>query len=201
MQFKLDPLPYELDALEPHIGAETVDTHYNKHHKGYVTKLNDAVEGTKWADCDLVEIIKEVDKTNIFNNAAQTWNHSFYWHSMRPPGKNSAPGPLVAKAIESDLGGMEGFRKKFTAAATGQFGSGWAWLIVKEGGGLDIVSTSDADNPLRASSFPLLTADVWEHAYYLDYKNERPKYVAAFLDHLVNWDFAEENLKQWQDEH
>ncbi|MGW8368646.1 MAG: superoxide dismutase [Gammaproteobacteria bacterium] len=200
MEFKLDPLPYELDALEPHIGAETVDTHYNKHHKGYVSKLNDAVKGTQWADSDLAEIVRNVDDTKIFNNAAQTWNHTFYWHSMRPPSKSGAPGPLLAKALESDFGGLDGFREKFAAAAIGQFGSGWAWLVVKQGGGLAIVSTSDADNPMRDSSFPLLTADVWEHAYYLDYKNERPRYVAAFLDHLVNWEFAEANMQQWLDQ-
>ena len=196
MTIELEPLPYAENALEPHIDARTVQFHYHKHHAGYVTKLNNAIEGTRFGDAGLEQIVAEADAGGVFNNAAQIWNHTFYWKSMAPVANRSAePGPLVAAAIDKAFGSLQDFRGKFAAEAAGHFGSGWAWLVVNGSGELEITSTHDADTPLRHSQTPLLTLDVWEHAYYLNYQNQRPAYIDAFLDHLINWDFAEENLK------
>jgi len=194
--FELPALPYKEDALEPHVSAKTMGFHYGKHHKGYVDKLNQAVEGQKLAEMKLEQVIVETAKnsatTAIFNSAAQAWNHTFYWKSMKPKGGGEPSGKL-ADMLRSDLGGLEGFRKDFAEAANGQFGSGWAWLVV-EGGKLRIVKTGNADTPIARGGKPLLVIDVWEHAYYLDYQNKRADYVTAFLEHLVNWEFAASNL-------
>jgi Fe-Mn family superoxide dismutase len=187
----LPKLPWEENALEPHISARTIGFHYGKHHAGYLSKLNAALEGSKDGGKTLEELIKSGDK-KYFNNAAQVWNHTFYWKSMRPKGGGKPKGKL-AKLIDEGFGGFDKFKEQFAAAANGQFGSGWAWLVLK-GGKLAITTTSNADTPITGSDKPLLTCDVWEHAYYLDYQNARPNYTTAFLDHLVNWDFAESNL-------
>lgn len=192
MKFELDPLPYELDALEPHISARTLDFHYNKHHKGYMSKLAAALEGKPAAEKSLEEIILD-SSGGLFNNAAQVWNHTFYWKSMTPGG-GGAPSGTMKELLEKHFGGFEAFKQEFASVATGEFGSGWAWLVKTEQGELEILSTHDAENPMRRGLTPLLTLDVWEHAYYLDYQNDRAQYVAVFLDNLVNWPFAEANL-------
>lgn len=198
MAFELPPLPYARDALAPHISAQTFDFHYGKHHQAYVTNLNRLVDGSAYAGHSLEDVIAKsaAEKAaGIFNNSAQIWNHTFFWHSMRPMGGGAAKGD-VASLIERDLGGAEGFRKAFTEAATTQFGSGWAWLVAK-GGKLEIRKTANAETPLtEAGVTPLLTLDVWEHAYYLDFQNRRPDFIATYLDHLVNWDFANANLSK-----
>jgi Fe-Mn family superoxide dismutase len=191
MAFELPPLPYAEDALAPHLSAETLQFHYGKHHKTYVDKLNAAVEGTADADKSLEEIIQS-SSGPLFNNAAQTWNHTFYWHSMKPGG-GGAPSGAVADAIGSAFGSYDAFKEKFAAEAVNHFASGWAWLVQGDGG-LEVISTHDADTAITHGVKPLITCDVWEHAYYIDYRNVRPDYVATFLDHLVNWDFANENL-------
>jgi Fe-Mn family superoxide dismutase len=191
MPFELPPLPYAEDALAPHLSAETLQFHYGKHHKTYVDKLNAAVEGTDNADKSLEEIIKSASGP-LFNNAAQTWNHTFYWNSMAPGG-GGAPTGAVADAIGSAFGSYDAFKEKFVAEAVNHFASGWAWLI-DGGSGLEIISTHDADTPLAHDQKALLTCDVWEHAYYIDYRNVRPDYVNTFLDSLVNWDWANEQL-------
>ena len=197
MAFTLPPLPYAPNALEPHISANTFSFHYNKHHQAYVTNLNKLVEGTDLENKSLEEVIqasaKDSSKQGIFNNAAQVWNHTFYWHSMTPNGGGKPTGD-VAKHIENDLGGYDKFAEDFKAAATTQFGSGWAWLVV-ENGKLKITKTGNADTPIVHNQTPLITIDVWEHAYYLDFQNRRPDYISTFLNHLVNWDFANEQLK------
>ena len=194
MSFTLSELPYSKDALAPHISAETLEYHYGKHHAGYVTKLNAAVEGTDNASKSLEEVIK-TSEGGLFNNAAQVWNHTFYWNSLSPDGGGEPTGDL-AKAIEKDFGSFSNFKEKFSAAAAGQFGSGWAWLVKKSDGSLDIMTTANAACPLTESGVTaLLTCDVWEHAYYIDYRNARPKYIEAFWN-LVNWDFAEQNYKK-----
>lgn len=194
--FKLPPLPYGDNVLSPYISVKTMGFHYGKHHKGYVDKINGLIQGTDFAKYSLEEIIKKTvgdpDSRDIFNNAAQVWNHTFYWKGMKHEG-GGTPTANLAKKIEADFGGMENFRKAFTDAALTQFGSGWAWLIVEKGA-LKVVKTANADTPLAHGQIPLITIDVWEHAYYLDYQNRRADYVSAFLDHLVNWDFAAENL-------
>ena len=194
--FTLPPLPYAEDALEPHISAKTMGFHYGKHHKGYVDKLNKAVEGKKLADMKLEEVIAEAAKdpamASTFNLAAQTWNHTFYWKSMEPKGGDEPKGKL-ADMIHADFGGFEGFKKEFGDAANGQFGSGWAWLVV-EGGKLKVVKTGNADTPIARGGKPLLVIDVWEHAYYLDYQNKRADYLAAVIDKLLDWEFAAQNL-------
>ncbi|MBL8859215.1 MAG: superoxide dismutase [Planctomycetes bacterium] len=194
--FTLPPLPYAEDALAPHISAQTMGIHYGKHHKGYVDKLNKSVEGQKYADLTLDELIvvtvKDPEQTAMFNSAAQAWNHTFYWQSMKPKGGGEPTGKLADK-LKSDLGGLAGFKKAFAEAALGQFGSGWAWLVVKDGK-LAIQKTSNADTPIAHGVKPLLVIDVWEHAYYLDYQNKRADYTTAYLEHLVNWDFAAANL-------
>ena len=194
--FQLPALPYKDDALAPYITASTIGFHYGKHHSTYVNKLNGLVDGTEFADLSLEDIIKKTsgqpDKAGIFNNAAQIWNHTFYWHSMKPGGGGAPSGSLKEK-IESSFESIDKFKTEFTNAAVTQFGSGWAWLV-SEGGSLKVVKTPNAETPLsNPNQTPLLTIDVWEHAYYLDFQNKRPDYIAAFLENLINWDFASEN--------
>ena len=191
MAFELPPLPYADDALVPHISAETLAYHYGKHHRAYVDNLNKLTAGTEWADKTLEDIIREAHG-GIFNNAAQVWNHTFYWNCLSPAGGGEPTG-AVATRINSSFGSFADFRDRFTADAASQFGSGWAWLVSAPSGGLSIVSTSNAGNPLRDGDKPLLTCDVWEHAYYIDYRNARPEYLGHFWD-LVNWDFVADNL-------
>ncbi len=191
MAFELPPLPYAQDALAPYISAETLEYHYGKHHQAYVTNLNKLTEGTDLADKSLEEVIAEADG-GLFNNAAQVWNHTFYWSCMSPTG-GGAPSGDVAEKINSAFGSYDEFKAKFTTAATTQFGSGWAWLA-DDGSGLQIMKTANADLPLKHAAKAVLTIDVWEHAYYIDYRNARPKYIETFLDHLVNWDFVAANL-------
>ena len=194
--FTLPPLPYVDNALSPVISAQTVSFHYGKHHQGYVNKLNELVAGTPLADQSLEAVVKatvgKADQTEIFNNAAQTWNHIFYWNSLRPKGGGKPAGALAA-AIDKSFGSFDAFRAEFTKTATNQLGSGWAWLV-KDGDGIAISKTGNADTLIAHSQKPLLTVDVWEHAYYLDYQNRRADYIAAVLDHLINWDFAAQNL-------
>lgn len=192
MAITLPALPYADDALDPHITAHTISFHYGKHHAAYVNNLNGLIDGTELADATLEEIIDSAEPGGLYNNAAQVWNHTFYWDSMSPNGGGAPSGELAA-AIDSSFGSYDAFRQQFTADAVGNFGSGWTWLV-KEGDGVAIVKTDDADTPIKHGQTPLLTIDVWEHAYYLDYQNARPAYVAAFLDHLVNWDFAAANF-------
>jgi Fe-Mn family superoxide dismutase len=187
MPFELPPLPYAKDALAPVISAETIDFHYGKHHQAYVTNLNKLTDGTPNADKSLEEVIQASDG-GLFNNAAQVWNHTFYWHCMKPGGGGDPSGPL-ADALVRDFGSVDAFRQEFKAAAVAQFGSGWAWLVDRAGK-LEIMTTANADLPLKHGAKALLTCDVWEHAYYIDFRNARPGYVGAFLDHLVNWDFV-----------
>ncbi len=191
MAFELPALPYEKNALEPHISAETLEFHHGKHHNAYVTKLNALTDGTANANKSLEELIKSTDG-GLFNQAAQVWNHTFYWNSMSPDG-GGAPSGAIADAINAAFGSFDDFKAKFTAAAGGQFGSGWAWLVKNADGGLEIVATANAGNPLTDGKTPVLTCDVWEHAYYVDYRNARPKYLEAWWN-LVNWDFANANL-------
>lgn len=197
MTIELPDLPWSRDALAPHISERTMDFHYGKHHAGYVTGLNADIKDTPLADADLPAIVQETagdgQRAGIFNKAAQTWNHTFFWHSMSPDG-GGAPSGDIGAAIDSSFGSYDDFAKAFKGAATGQFGSGWAWLV-KGPDGLEIVSTGNADTPLVGTSTPLLTIDVWEHAYYLDYQNDRGAFVDTFLENLVNWEFAETNLQ------
>ncbi len=195
MTIALPDLPYSFDALEPHISADTLKLHYGKHHRGYVSKLNKAVADSDYADLTLEQIIaksKDANDAGVFNNAAQAWNHTFLWHSMTPNG-GGAPDGQLKESIESAFGSVSAFRDAFRDAATSQFGSGWVWLV-NDSGRLDIVTTSNAGTPLVGDAIPLLTLDVWEHAYYLDYQNERKRYVEKFLDHLINWEFAADNF-------
>jgi len=191
MAFSLPELPYAKNALEPHISAETLEYHYGKHHQTYVDKLNGLVEGTDTANQSLEDIIQSASG-GLFNNAAQVWNHTFYWHSLSPNG-GGAPSGKIAELITRDFGSFEDFVEKFNASAVGNFGSGWTWLVQNADGSLAIVNTDDADTPLTGNAKPLLTCDVWEHAYYVDYRNARPKYLEAFWK-LVNWEFANSNL-------
>lgn len=191
MEHTLPALPYALDALAPHISKETLEFHYGKHHQTYVTNLNNLIKGTEFENLSLEEIVKK-SSAGIFNNAAQVWNHTFYWNSLSPKG-GSAPTGKLADAINSSFGSFDKFKEEFTKTAVGTFGSGWAWLVKKSDGSLALVSTSNAATPLTTSDVPLLTCDVWEHAYYVDYRNARPKYVEAFWN-LVNWEFAAKNF-------
>jgi Fe-Mn family superoxide dismutase len=192
----LEPLPYAENALEPVISANTLSFHFGKHHKGYVDNLNRLLAGTEFAELSLEKVVMatagQADKTAIFNNAAQAWNHGFYWRSLRANGGGEPPAALKRK-IEAAFGGVDGCKKELAAAATGQFGSGWAWLVL-DGDKLKVVKTGNADTPLTKGQKPLLTIDVWEHAYYLDYQNRRADYVNAVLDKLLNWGFAADNL-------
>jgi len=194
---ELPPLPYAQDALAPVISAETLSFHYGKHHKAYVDNLNKLVAGTELSETPLEQLIAAVagkpDKVGIFNNAAQTWNHTFFWNSLKPHGGGGAPAGAVARAIDAAFGGYENFKKEFSNAAMTQFGSGWAWLVVDKGA-LRVVKTGNADTPLTMGLTPLLTIDVWEHAYYLDYQNRRADFVAAVIDKLLSWEFANANL-------
>ena len=198
MPFELPTLPYGKNALAPHISENTINYHYGKHHQAYVTNLNNLISGTDLADKSLEEIIKisanDKTKAGIFNNSAQVWNHTFYWHSMKPNGGGKPTGEVL-KHIESDFGSYENFVTEFKNAGATQFGSGWAWLVL-DSGKLKVVKTGNAETPLTTSAKPLMTMDVWEHAYYLDFQNARPTYIDTFLNHLVNWDFVNENLKK-----
>lgn len=187
----LPPLPYAADALAPHISADTVGVHYGKHHAAYVANVNRLVAGTSQEGAPLEQIIATASG-GLFNNAAQVWNHTFYWHSMHPDGGGEPTGDLLT-AVEEGFGSTDGFRKQFTDAACGHFGSGWVWLVTGSDR-LEIMTTTNADLPVRHDRTPLLTIDVWEHAYYLDYRNARPAYVDRWIEHLLNWDFAAQNL-------
>ncbi len=191
MIFQLPALPYDSNALAPVITAETISFHYGKHHQTYVNNLNKLVEGTEFSDSNLEEIIMK-SSGGMFNNAAQVWNHTFYWNCLTPNGKG-VPTGKIAEEINKNFGSFEAFKEKFSQAAITLFGSGWAWLVKKEDGSLEIVQESNAGNPMCKGMKPLLTADVWEHAYYLDYQNRRPDYMAAWWT-LVNWEFVEGNL-------
>ena len=197
MAFTLPDLPYSKDALAPHISSDTLDFHHGKHHKTYVDKANAALEGSSYDGSDLEATIKkswDAGDMGMFNNAAQIWNHTFYWNSMSPNGGGKPSGD-IADAIDQSFGSYDKFVEEFKSAGVGQFGSGWAWLVVKDGK-LEVQKTPNAELPLaHGSGTALLTMDVWEHAYYLDYQNRRPDYIGAFLEHLVNWDFANQNLK------
>jgi len=197
MAIELPPLPYEKTALAPHITAETLEFHHGKHHNAYVVNLNNLIKGTELENKSLEEIIKistgDASKAGIFNNSAQIWNHTFYWNSMKPNGGGKPTGAIAAK-IDADLGGYEKFVELFTAAATTQFGSGWAWLVLNKDGKLEVTKTANADLPSAHGQKALLTIDVWEHAYYIDFRNLRPKYIGTFLESLVNWDFVNANL-------
>ena len=191
MQHALPDLPYANDALEPHISAETIEFHYGKHHATYVAKLNGMLAGTEFESATLEEMIMGASG-GIFNNAAQVWNHSFYWNCLSPNG-GGAPAAGLGEAIDRDFGSFEAFKDQFAASALGNFGSGWTWLVKNSAGSLEIVNTDDAENPMKQGHQPLLTCDVWEHAYYIDYRNKRPDYVAAFWQ-LTNWDFVAANF-------
>jgi Fe-Mn family superoxide dismutase len=193
MSFTLPPLPYPMDALQPFISKETLEYHYGKHHQAYVTNLNNLIPGTEFEKMSLEDIIMK-SSGGIFNNAAQVWNHTFYWHCMRAPQDNNAPSGALAEAIDQTFGGFDAFKEQFTKTAIGTFGSGWAWLTKDKDGKLAIESTSNAGTPMTANKKALLTCDVWEHAYYIDYRNARPTYVSEFWK-LVNWDFVAENFK------
>ncbi len=191
MAHKLPELPYAMSALAPHISEETLEYHYGKHHQTYVTNLNNLIKGTEFEGLSLEDIIKK-SSGGMFNNAAQVWNHTFYWNSLSPNG-GGAPGGKLGAAIDKAFGSFEDFKGKFSQTAITTFGSGWAWLVKKSDGSLDIVSTPNAGTPLTSGQTALLTCDVWEHAYYIDYRNARPKYVEHFWE-LVNWDFVAKNL-------
>lgn len=196
MAFELSPLPYDYKALEPHISANTMHFHHDKHHQAYVTNLNNLIKGTPDEKKPLEELIKEsagkADKVKLFNNAAQAWNHDFFWHCMRAKG-GGKPNGEIGGALDKAFGSIDGFKDEFKKAAVEQFGSGWAWLVLEKGQ-LKIAKTANADLPLAHGQTALLTCDVWEHAYYLDYQNRRPDFVQAFLDHLVDWEFVARNL-------
>ncbi|CAM2731687.1 TPA: superoxide dismutase [Fe] [Legionella pneumophila] len=192
MTFTLPQLPYALDALAPHVSKETLEYHYGKHHNTYVTNLNKLIPGTEFESMTLEEIIMKA-KGGIFNNAAQVWNHTFYWHSMSPNGGGEPKGRL-AEAINKSFGSFAAFKEQFSQTAATTFGSGWAWLVQDQSGALKIISTSNAGTPMTEGLNALLTCDVWEHAYYIDYRNRRPDYIEAFWS-LVNWDFASSNLQ------
>ncbi len=196
MAFNLPPLPWPEDALEPYTSAKTISFHYGKHHKAYVDNLNKLVAGTDLENKSLEEVIlaakADPGKVGIFNNAAQVWNHTFFWNCLKPGGGGQPQG-MVAQRITETFGGYDKFAEQFKNAAVTRFGSGWGWLVL-DGGALKVVSTPNADNPLANGQKALLTVDVWEHAYYLDYQNRRPDFVQAFLDHMVNWDFVAQNM-------
>lgn len=197
MAFDLPELPYAKNALDPHISENTLNYHYGKHHAGYITKLNAAIDGTDLDGKSLEDIIRltsgDSSKTGIFNNAAQVWNHTFYWHSLKPSG-GGEPNGKIAELITRDFGSYDAFRKALSDKAATQFGSGWAWLVYANGK-LHVSNTLNARTPIEESiATPILTIDVWEHAYYLDYQNARPSYIESYFDHLINWDFANQNL-------
>ncbi|HEX7129702.1 MAG TPA: Fe-Mn family superoxide dismutase [Rhodanobacteraceae bacterium] len=187
MAIELPPLPYDRNALAPHISAETLEYHHDKHHKAYVDNLNKMIEGTDFADMALEDIVRKATG-GMFNNAAQAWNHTFYWNCLSPNGGGEATGKL-ADAIKKSFGSFDKFKEEFSKVGATTFGSGWAWLVQRADGSLGLVSTSNAGTPITGSDRPLLTCDVWEHAYYIDYRNARPKYIEAFWN-VVNWEFA-----------
>jgi Fe-Mn family superoxide dismutase len=191
MEHTLPPLPYAIDALAPSISQETLEYHYGKHHQTYVTNLNNLIKGTEFENLSLEEIIKK-SSGGIFNNSAQVWNHTFYWNSLTPTGKGAPEGAL-AEAINAKWGSFDKFKEEFTKSAVGNFGSSWTWLVKKADGTLDIVNTSNAATPLTTDAKALITCDLWEHAYYIDYRNVRPKYLETFFK-LANWDFAAANF-------
>ena len=191
MEHTLPPLPFDKNALVPNMSEETLEYHYGKHHQTYVTNLNKLIPGTEFENLSLEEIVKKASG-GVFNNAAQIWNHTFFWNSLSPKG-GGAPTGALGDAINAKYGSYDKFKEEFTKVATGTFGSGWTWLVKKADGSLDIVSTSNAATPLTTDSKPLLTLDVWEHAYYIDYRNARPKFIEAFWN-IVNWDFASKNF-------
>ena len=191
MEHKLPALPYAPDALAPHMSKETFEYHYGKHHQAYVTNLNNLIKGTEFENMGLEDIVKK-SSGGVFNNAAQVWNHTFFWNSMKPAG-GGAPSGKLAEAINKKFGSFDAFKEAFTKSAVGNFGSGWTWLVKKSDGSVDIVNTSNAATPLTGGDTALLTIDVWEHAYYIDYRNARPKFVETFLGSLANWDFAAKN--------
>lgn len=191
MEHTLPALPYAPDALAPHISRETLEFHHGKHHQAYVTNLNNLIKGTEFENSSLEEIVRR-SSGGIFNNAAQIWNHTFYWNSLSPKG-GGAPSGALAAAINAKWGSFDAFKEAFTKSAIGNFGSSWTWLVKKADGSVDIVNTSNAATPLTAGDTPLLTCDLWEHAYYIDYRNRRPDYLGAFWS-LVNWDFASRNF-------
>jgi superoxide dismutase, Fe-Mn family len=193
MEHQLPALPYAKDALAPHMSAETFDYHYSKHHQAYVTNLNNLIKGTAFEDKSLEEIVKTAPAGGIYNNAAQVSNHTFFWNCMQPNG-GGAPAGALADAINAKWGSLDEFKKAFQASAVGNFGSGWTWLVKKADGSVDIVNMGAAGTPLTTADKPLLCVDVWEHAYYIDYRNLRPKFVETFLNNLVNWSFAETNF-------
>jgi Fe-Mn family superoxide dismutase len=196
MTYELPPLPYDYNALDPYISAKTLEFHHDKHHAAYVTNYNNLIKDTDLAGKSIEEVIKaaynDSSKSGIFNNGAQAWNHSFFWNSLKPGG-GGAPTGAVAEKIDADLGGYDKFKEEFKKAATTQFGSGWAWLVL-DNGTLKVVNSPNAVNPLALGHTPLLTLDVWEHAYYLDYQNKRPDFIDAFINNLLNWDFVNQNL-------
>ncbi len=193
---ELPALPYAEDALAPNISAETISFHYGKHHKAYVDNTNKLIAGTELEKLPLVELIKvaaaDPSKKGLFNNSAQIWNHDFYWHSMKPKGGGKPTGKL-AEAIDRDFGGLDKFYEEFKTKGAGQFGSGYVWLV-SSGGVLKVIGTANAETPITTADVPILTSDVWEHTYYIDYRNRRPDYLTTFVNELINWDFAEENF-------
>ena len=193
MEHQLPALPYAKDALAPHMSAETFEYHYGKHHQAYVTNLNNLIKGTEYENLDLEAIIKKAPAGGIYNNSAQVWNHTFFWNCMKPQG-GGAPTGKLADAINKKWGSLDEFKKVFQTSAVGNFGSGWTWLVKKGDGSVDIVNTSNAGTPLTTADKALVTIDVWEHAYYIDYRNARPKFVETWLAHLVNWEFAAKNF-------
>ncbi|HEY3355172.1 MAG TPA: Fe-Mn family superoxide dismutase [Polyangia bacterium] len=193
MEHTLPPLPFAKDALAPHMSAETFEYHYGKHHQAYVTNLNNLIKGTDLAELRLEDVVKKAKPGPVFNNAAQVWNHSFFWQCLKPNGGGLPTGAL-ADAINKKWGSFDEFKKAFTASAVGNFGSGWTWLVKKADGSVDLLNTSNAGCPLTTGDRALLTIDVWEHAYYIDHRNQRPKFVETVLNHLVNWDFAQRNF-------
>lgn len=192
MEHTLPALPYAQDALAPHISAETLEFHYGKHHQAYVTNLNNLIKGTEFENLDLEAIVKKAPAGGVYNNSAQVWNHTFFWNSMKPNGGGEPAGAL-ADAIKAKWGSFDEFKKAFAASAVGNFGSGWTWLVKKADGSVDIVNMGAAGTPLTTGDTALLCIDVWEHAYYIDYRNARPKFVETFLEKLANWDFAAQN--------
>ena len=192
MEHTLPALPYAMDALAPHISKETFEFHYGKHHQAYVTNLNNLIKGTEFESASLEDIVRK-SSGGIFNNSAQVWNHTFFWNSMKPNGGGAPTGALAA-AIDAKWGSFAAFKEAFTKSAVGNFGSGWTWLVKKADGSVDLVNTSNAGTTLTTGDTALLTIDVWEHAYYIDFRNARPKFVETFLNSLANWDFASRNF-------
>ena len=193
MEHTLPPLPFAKNALAPHMSEETFEYHYGKHHQAYVTNLNNLIKGTEYENLDLEAIVKKAPAGGIYNNSAQVWNHSFFWNCLKPNGGGAPKGALAA-AIDKKWGSFDEFKKAFQTSAVGNFGSGWTWLVKKADGSVDIVNMGAAGTPLTTGDKALLTIDVWEHAYYIDYRNLRPKFVETFLTSLANWEFAEKNF-------